>query len=52
MTVAELKELLNQADDNDDVSIYNLTTGNRIYFDISNIDFSVRNHFEINIEDE
>ena len=51
MTVAELKELLNQADDNDDVSIYNLTTGNRMYFDISNIDFLVRNHFEINIEE-
>ena len=48
MTVKELIALLQYANENDEVSLYDLATGTRMSLSQDMIDFDVRDTFEIN----
>ena len=47
MKVKELKEIIDQVDEELEVSVYDVTSGERYYVD--EVDTTVRGHFEFNI---
>ena len=50
MNVKELKTLLQYANENDEVTLYDLATGTRMSLSEGMIDFDVRDTFEINFD--
>lgn len=51
LTVKKFISLLQECDLDKVLSIYNIDTGARHYLDISDIDFNIEGHVEINISE-